>query len=129
MTQGDTMSMPNPNKQRDPSEQLANTLYYVECQLDPTVLVAMNTKVMDDYVSWFDTVKERMMRVKTVVNPDPNQFAFERADGQEGAVYSFMPMTVDVYNQFVKPKLPNGTEFTDDAALQKAFKDTIENAW
>lgn len=105
-----------------------NKIYFVEADHDKTVLVAINLRLEGDFVVWFDTVKERMMRCKQIVENTEGALAFERDDG-DGGVYRFVPLTLDIYNTVVKKRLISGGDFPDEQTMYEAFLETKRGAW
>jgi hypothetical protein len=103
---------------------------YVASPEDTTVLIAFDIRMEgDNFISWFDTVKERRMRVGEIIEDTPECFVFRRNDGQQKSTYTFMPMTLDIYNEKVKHKILIPKAFADEKEMQRAFEKTKENAW
>jgi hypothetical protein len=108
---------------------LPERVYYVECPGDNTVNIAMDVRVHNDRITWFDTIKERNMRIQQLTDPSLNHFVFVRGDGDPGRIYTFVPMTLDIYNAKVKSRLVNGKEFLEEADLLAAFEKTKNDVW
>lgn len=113
----------------DSSKTIHGRVFFVSSANDPTVLLALNLEVRGAYVRWFDTVKERMMRVKRILDEDPSHFVFERDEQEGNGVYTFIPMTLEIYNEKVKHQLLASQDFTDEEAMLQAFEETRKNAW
>lgn len=98
---------------------------------DDTVLIAINVKVVDHMIEWFDTVKERKMQIGEILESNTKKFSFLRsfAGGGEDIEYSLIPLTMSIYNEKVMPKLPQARSFDNEEAMLKSFEDTIANAW
>jgi hypothetical protein len=108
-------------------EQLPASVYYVKSPEDDTVLVGMDVEISrrggDTTVSWFDTVKERRMGAE-LVSEDMDNFTFKRLEQEGGGTYSFVPMSLDVYDNSVKSYLQNGKDFDNQEDLTAAFLET-----
>ena len=117
------------NEREISMEKLPGRVYYVECPVDPSVLLAIDTQIKGDYVRWFDTVKERMMKIAQVLENEPTKFAFQREDSPEQGLYSFTPLNLEIYNRAVKPHLANGQDFADDESMLKAIEESKDNSW
>jgi hypothetical protein len=104
-------------------------IYYVESSEDPTVLLAMDIVLGGDLIRWFDTIKERRMEVRRVLNDDPLHFAFEREDGERGRVYRFVPLTLEIYRERVRSRLLDGKDFETSKEMKDAFELTKESGW
>ena len=102
-------------------------VYYVESDQDESVLVGINVQIRGEWISWFDTVKERVMRGKMLEN-SLECLSFRRDEDDGGQTYSFTPMTLDIYNSSVKNKLVGRPEFSNQQAMLEAFGGMLENA-
>jgi hypothetical protein len=111
-------------------QKLPGRVYYVSCPEDNTVEVAMDVRIAGDTVSWFDTIKERLMKIERIINDShPDYFIFKRNVEEGGGVYTFVPMTLQLYNERVKRHLLAPKDFTDIEQLLKEFEDTKNYAW
>mgnify|MGYP001230460932 CR=1 FL=1 len=112
-------------------KKLQERVYYVSARSDTTVLVAMDVEIRDgNLIRWFDTVKERMMEIKEIVNDNPKHFSFKRDSGdKEGDFYDFIPMTLEIYNTKVKKRLLSPKDITNEEEMFKEFETTRSNAW
>ena len=109
---------------------LPEPVYYVFSPHDDTVLVGKDVVVSrhEDgyYISWWDPAHERMMRASGVIN-NPDFFAFRRNEGpDDGRLYFFVPMDLDIYNRRVKMFLTAGRDFDSREDMIKAFLDAAE---
>ena len=101
-------------------------IYYVESASDPTVLLALDAHFGDDgYIRWFDTRKERIMRVGRIAENTAEKFAFEREDG---STYIFTPLTLERYEESVRNRLIKPESFQDEDNLFTAIRKTREHA-
>jgi hypothetical protein len=82
------------------------TIYSVESETDTTVVVAIkpNFSTIDgiNYVLWFDTNRDRMIKIERVLEDTDLQFAFRSDDDQQ---YSFKPLTADYFKTKIWPSL------------------------
>lgn len=104
-------------------------VFLVSCPTDSTVLIALHLKIDDNDVSWFDTVKQRIMQVGEVLENSDSKFSFKRADEGHDEIYEFQPLTLDIYREIVRPQLRQAGDFNSEAEMVKAFELTLENAW
>lgn len=110
-------------------QKLSGRVYYVISPMDDTVLIALDVGFDEHYVRWFDTIKERMMTYERIVDTDSAHFSFERAGDESRGIYTFVPMTLALYNEHVKRHVLVSKEFTDEETLLREFEKTRENAW
>ncbi len=111
-------------------EKLPEPVYYVKSPTDATVLVAIDVAVINRrWVTWFDTVKERGMEAAVILDNYPRHFSFRRTEGEGGHSYTFVPMSLDIYNTLVKERLLHGQDFSDQEAMIQAFLQTQKEAW
>lgn len=109
--------------------KLPNRVYYVSSPHDETVLLAMLTQHNGSIIRWFDSVKERCMYIKKIMVNNENQFEFERADDEGGGVYTFTPVTLEIFNTHIKSRLLSPQQFDDKEKLLQTLEDTINSAW
>lgn len=116
-------------EREDNRERFSSPVYYVESQTDETVLVGIDIRLQGDFLTWFDTIKDRTMLVDRVIEESSKLFTFKRDDKEGGGVYSFQPMSLEIYNSSVRERLIYGEAFSDQEAMIKAFLETKDNAW
>lgn len=104
-------------------------VYFVSSPEDSSVLIALDVKINDDSVSWFDTVKDRIMYIGKILDNNPEHFVFQRNDKGETGIYTFVPMTLEIYNQRVKNRILIQQDFSREEEMLKAFQETKNNAW
>ncbi|KKT81885.1 MAG: hypothetical protein A3B99_00120 [Candidatus Yanofskybacteria bacterium RIFCSPHIGHO2_02_FULL_44_12b] len=105
-------------------------VYYVFCPDDPTVLVAMDIKLTDsNTITWLDTVKERSMTIERVAENVEDRFVFDRSQKEGGGTYTFVPMTLAIYNDGVKSHLLSPGDFESEEKMIEAFEKTRSNIW
>lgn len=111
--------------------RLPGQVYFVESDVDSSVLVGMDVfyNKQNKNVTWFDTVKERGMHYDQITVNLPEGFSFTRAKSEGGGNYSMAPMTTEIYDAKVKPKLISPKEIKTQEELIAAFEETKKNAW
>lgn len=72
------------------------------------------------FLEWFDTVYWRRMTASEVWMKNGELF-FKRIEPEGGGMYHFTPMTVAIYNQFVRDELFEAKDFMDDEEVRLAF--------
>lgn len=111
------------------NQSFLKKVYYVESKEDSTVQIAMDLKVIEDRITWFDTIKERGMHIKKITDNNPEHFVFVRESNGDEQTYTFVPMTLEIYNTKVKDSLIHGRDFDKLEDLEKAFEETKNDAW
>lgn len=119
----DQKASQKPDRQRLPAP-----VYHVESETDPTVLVAINVWLSGQSISWFDTVKERLMHGE-ILEETPAKFVFRRDPQAGGQTYTFVPMTLEIYRSAIRGRLAGGRDFDDEQAMVEAFLQSFKNAW
>jgi len=112
------------------TESLPQRVYFVRCPNDETVLVAIDVQIDEEHVRWFDTVKGRVMRFSQKELTDEGHFTFSRSEIDEGAgeyEYTFVPMNLDVYEQYVKDRLIQGKSFDSTEDVIASFIALLED--
>ncbi|KKS44456.1 hypothetical protein A2567_00275 [Candidatus Azambacteria bacterium RIFOXYD1_FULL_42_11] len=105
-------------------------VYYMSSPDDDTVLIALDIKISDyGFIEWFDTIKDRIMRVGEIIDNNSEHFVFQRNDGQTKSTYTLIPMTIDIYNDKIKNKILIPKEFATKEKMLTAFEETKNNAW
>lgn len=72
------------------------------------------------FLEWFDTVYWRRMTASEVWMKN-QELSFRRLESEGGGMYHFTPMTVAIYNQFVRDELFEAKDFIDDEEVRLAF--------
>ena len=108
---------------------MALKIFYVSSSSDPTVLVGLKVNIKGRTISWFDTVKERSMTASIIKKNEPEHIVFERSKDEGGGEYNFVPLTLEIYRQKVKPKLMSPKEFEKQEEMEKSFEATLEDVW
>lgn len=105
-------------------------VYYVESAKDCTVLVAIDVKLFDDHrIQWFDTNKDRNMKIGKISENNDTVFEFQRDENEGGGTYRFTRMTLDVFRNNVKNKLYAKEDVSTEEELINKFQTTMHNAW
>lgn len=107
-------------------EKFLNTkkVFFVGSQTDGTVLIAVHPRFQkqEKTISWWDTVKERVKQVKSIqVAAEP---VLQVTDVQDN-VYIFVPLSLPLYNNVVRSRLPGQREFATEEEMVKAFEETM----
>ena len=109
--------------------KLNGRVWHVSSDKDDTVLIGMDVEYDERYVRWFDSVKERIMGIEKVEDPRSEHFVFHRRADEGGQTYTFEPMTLALYNQWVKHRLLIPRDMTDEDAMLKGLESSRTNAW
>ncbi len=102
---------------------LPGRVYLVQHPTDISVLIAVDVKYSADWVGWFDTVRERVMRLRLPMTVTEERISFERLDGA-GGVYTLVPLTLGLYQSHVRHRLAGGKDFATEEDLLAAFEQT-----
>ena len=94
---------------------------------DETTLVAIDVQVREHYVEWFDTVKERRFGDGKVQKLEDGALQF--ADPRNGFTYRLTPLSLELYNQAVRPKLFESRTFEKTEDMWDALLATKADAW
>lgn len=114
---------------------LPHKAYYVTCPDDDSVLLALDTYMRARRtkegevvytICWFDTVKERIMESKKLIKDEKEVFIFERCDGVKNEVYTFMPLTLQIFREKVRQRLINPPEIKNEEEMLKELEKTKE---
>ena len=106
--------------------KFSNRVYNVISQQDDTVVLAVDPKFQGNFLTWFDTVKERMKPVERVIKADTNEFSFI-SDNE--VIYTFLPLTIDLYENNVKQHLIAPESYLNLEDLEAKIIHTIQSAW
>ena len=115
-------------------------VYYVESvavsdraigDRDNTVLVAIEPLVIEDkhiqHIQWYDTNKLRDFLGTVTADEETNVLSF--TDPQKGYRYTMTPLTLEIYEQCVRPNLHNAPAFSSMEDLYEAMLATRQNEW
>ena len=108
---------------------LNHRVYYVFSPEDDSVLLALDIKISNDLIKWFDTVKERIMYIDEIFDDNPKHFVFKLKDKNNIGVYTFLPITLKIYEEKVKNKILIPQNFSNEELMLRSFEETKENAW
>ena len=99
-------------------------IYYVQSKEDPTALVAIEPGYFNDgrVLTWYDGAHERVIEIKEVSSNEPD---LVKIKDRENRIYTFVPMTLDIYNQHVKQHLFAPEDFAREEDMVAAFKKTL----
>ncbi|MBI4692360.1 MAG: hypothetical protein HY773_02950 [Candidatus Terrybacteria bacterium] len=110
-------------------KKLPARVYYVFSPEDDTVLLALDIRISGDTISWFDTVKERIMHISQIQAEDSDRLILKTPEQEGGKVYVFTPLTLEIYKDKVKKRILVPQEFKNKEEMLQAFEKTRENAW
>jgi hypothetical protein len=104
-------------------------VYYVTCLTDNTVLVAIDLRTDKEYVRWFDSTKERMMKIGKILEQTKDKFVFERDTNDKGGIYTFQPLTLDAYHQQVMSQLHGGHQVKSIDEVYDGIAQARDSNW
>lgn len=108
-----------------PAEFLSQRkVFFVGSSTDKTVLIAVHPRFQEQAktLSWWDTVKERVKQVKSMqVGEEP---VLQIVDAQDNS-YMFVPLSLPLYNNVVRNRLPGKREFATEEEMVQAFEETL----
>lgn len=109
--------------------RLKEPVYYIESQNDETVLLGINIRLVKKnertYISWFDTVHERMMEISKIGRKEDG-YVFKCVDSPQ-ATYFILPITLDLYEEKIRKKLVNGKHFDNLEDLIAELLETLDD--
>jgi len=116
-------------KQQQPEEFLSmKKVFMVGSLSDETVLIAVNP-IFDEHtliLTWWDTIKDRIKQVKSFeVNEDSILHVTDIQDDS----YTFVPLSLQLYNNVVRDQLLGKREFVTDEEMVQAFEDTMDTRY
>ncbi|MBI3632516.1 MAG: hypothetical protein HY225_03645, partial [Candidatus Vogelbacteria bacterium] len=100
-------------------------VYVVLSQQGDIVVLAINPKFRDNYLVWFDSIKERMRSVGKIIKADSAEFSFISDDNN--VIYTFLPLTVELYEKNIKRHLIAPGVYKDLADLENKILSTIKS--
>ena len=77
----------------------------------------------NQYLVFWDLMKERALRVKKTIQNDPDEFRIEIPDD---ITIKLVPMTLALYQERVLPKLDGDPKIKTEAQLRTHFLETID---
>ncbi|MBI4818061.1 MAG: hypothetical protein HY791_17495 [Deltaproteobacteria bacterium] len=96
----------------------AKEIYFVRSDHDPTALLARRAGIRDGWVFWDDTTRERAHRVSRVAADGPHVVVYT----DSGWVYAFRPLTLDLYDVWVKRNVELSPEFHSTHELKTFYR-------
>lgn len=91
-------------------------VYRVFSEEDPTASLALDAKIQNGHVSWFDTARDRGHKIRTQrVEGDAMVFETERA------TYRFVPLTKELYDREIKAQVELSPEFASTDELRAFY--------
>jgi hypothetical protein len=105
-------------------------LYYVSSPTDKTVLLAIDPVMEHDAIVWFDTNKERIKPIFKITDDSEGHFSFITYDDQGASEqYTFIPLTVTLYEQQIKRRLKDPRPYQNERHLFELLLATKKSAW
>ena len=103
-------------------------IFYVTADKDDTVLVAFNVFFDSNgfCLRWFDTVKGRIKCAAKIIDIKSDSFIFEDTGG---VVYTFQKMTLEIFNQYVQPKLYNAKVCQTEEEMRGGLYAYLKNVY
>lgn len=100
-------------------------VYFVGSPQDRTVLVAIHPRYEDPSktLKWWDTSHERAKQIKTI-RIDSLGEAMTFTDNED-IDYIFVPMSLALYDNMVRKRLPDQIQFQNEEEMIKAFESTM----
>lgn len=94
-----------------------DTVYLVDSPEDASVMLALDAKVHDGIIEWFDTARDRAFELEEVVDePDGVRAQTERAR------YRLRRLTLELYEQHVKDLVTGHPHFASTESLQAFYR-------
>ena len=78
-------------------------------------------------ISWYDNNAHGRCMEASETTWENGCFSFKRSDCPGDWVYHFTPMSLEIYYEKVKQRLLDGSDFTNNEDLIKAFLATLED--
>jgi hypothetical protein len=92
--------------------------YFVESPNDDTVLLAIDVRLDEGQVEWFDTVRDRAFPVRAC--RETRDGVFVVTDHTE---FRFRPLTLELYNERVIAQVTGHRSFGSTEELQRYYAD------
>lgn len=93
-------------------------VYRVRSDEDPTALIALDARSNEGRLTWFDTSRDRGHHI-TAARQDGARFIFET---EGGFTYQFEPLTKEIYDREVRPKVELSPEFDSTESLRTFYR-------
>lgn len=102
---------------------IKNKVFFIQSENDPTVLIGVELQIFDGYISWHDTIKERIKRIKRIIENTSENFIFETKDenGMTEGTYKIQILTWKLYQKKVLPNLCFDPKIKNEKVLHKFF--------
>jgi len=97
-----------------------DTIYLVESPEDDTVLLALDAKLQDGLVEWFDTSRDRAFEVVSTEDTEESLRV-----QTEATTYTFRRLTLDLYKLSVASKVVGQQIFGSTAELQAHYRNFV----
>lgn len=110
---------------------ITHPAYYVELvsqdeKPDDTVLVAVDVKVRENYIEWFDTEKYRQFIISDTNLESDGKIEF--TNSKSNKTYRLSPLTLDLYREKVRDKMyGSNLDFDSEEDLWEALLSSVED--
>lgn len=92
-------------------------VYRVHSDEDPTALIALDAQAKDGRLTWFDTSRDRGHHI-TNTRKEGAGLVFET---KGGFTYRFEPLTKEIYDREVRPRVELSPEFESTESLRAFY--------
>lgn len=92
-------------------------VYLVRSEDDRSALLALYPLLTDERVEWFDTIRDRGGHVESIAE-DGGALAVKTANG----TYRFEELTLELYRQYVQPKVEGHPELSSSEEVQLFYR-------
>ena len=110
---------------------ITHPAYYVESvsqdeKPDDTALVAVDVKVRENYIEWFDTEKYRQFIISDTSLESDGTIKF--TNSKSNKAYRLSPLTLDLYREKVRDKMyGSNLDFDSEEDLWEALLSSVED--
>lgn len=94
-----------------------DTVYLVESSEDGSVMLALDAKIHDGLVEWFDTARDRAFELRAVQD-EPDGVSVET----ERARYRLRRLTLELYERHVRDEVTGHPAFSSTETLQDFYR-------
>ena len=107
---------------------IAHPVYFVRStpNNDNTTLVAVDVQLRPEYIEWFDTNKDRRFGYDEIKKLEDESLCF--SDPRSGISYQLTPLSLDLYEKTIRPKLLDGRSFKTTEEMLNALLATKESS-
>lgn len=95
----------------------ADCVYLVESPEDGSVMLALDAKIHDGLIEWFDTTRDRAFELRRVTD-EPDGVSVET----ERARYRLRRLTLELYDRHVREHVTGHPPFATTESLQTFYR-------